>query len=112
MARHQRLDRRCREIVGADFCQRAAEAADRSAHGIADIYFSHSIFSLNAVFPEPWRGFKRRIPLRSIEASTASAAFAEGHLCPQARLISRPGIKRVENVACNRNPIGTSGKTL
>jgi hypothetical protein len=64
------------------------------------------------VFLEPCRGFKRRTPLRSIQASAASAAFAEEHLCPQGLLISRFAIKRVENVACNRNPIGTPGEIL
>src|SRR6266446_6582829 len=43
MARHQRLDRGGRQIVGAHFGQRAAEAADRGSHGIADKYIAHRI---------------------------------------------------------------------
>jgi len=41
--RHQRLDRGGGQIVGAHFCQRAAEAADRSSHGIADKYIGHCL---------------------------------------------------------------------
>src|ERR1700679_2123495 len=40
VARHQGLDRRGRQIVGADLGQRAAEAADRGPDGIAYKYIT------------------------------------------------------------------------
>ncbi len=41
MPRHQGLDRGGRQIVGAHFGERAAEAADRGPHGIANKYIAH-----------------------------------------------------------------------
>ena len=41
MPRHQRLDRDRRQIVGADFGERSAEAADRGAYGIANKHIAH-----------------------------------------------------------------------
>ncbi len=43
MPRHQRLDRRRRQIVGAHLGQRTAEAADRGPDGIAHKYITHRI---------------------------------------------------------------------
>jgi hypothetical protein len=41
MPRHQGLDRGGRQIVGTDLGERAAEAADRGPHSIANKYISH-----------------------------------------------------------------------
>ena len=38
---HQRLDGRCRQIVGADLGERTAETADRGTHGIANKDITH-----------------------------------------------------------------------
>ncbi len=38
---HQSLDRNGRQIVGAHFCERAAETADRGPDGIANEHITH-----------------------------------------------------------------------
>jgi hypothetical protein len=41
MPRHQGLDRHRRQIIGAHFGERTAEAADRGAYGIANKHIAH-----------------------------------------------------------------------
>jgi hypothetical protein len=57
IARHQRLDRNCAEIVGAHLGERSAEAADRGADGIANENIAHG-----ALLPASRPRFDARIP--------------------------------------------------
>src|SRR5690606_26778887 len=69
VARHQRLERDCCEIVGAHGRQRAAEAADGGADIVADVGFSH-----HAASAWPWAFAVRALRSRSVLSSRSVGA--------------------------------------